>query len=551
MAAPSGKILSVDEETALLQPIDEYVSNIQHKIDELRADGTSRIGELQTSIDVTKGDRVLTKAERDEAIADYRAQMEKAKKVEASHKAQVDGLIADAESYLKEHFDHDYLDQVKASCAAQRVKAKGKYEKALASLEAEHKQTLSSLSDSKEVKEENYIYKNRRFDAKVTFQTEMQQIKDRQHEAFSYRYHLIDLLRMGRFTFGEKQAQKRESYLYTFNTRNFLLKNGLYIVILLVFIALCAVAPIVKGTQLLTYQNVLNILQQASPRMFYALGVAGLILLTGTDLSIGRMVGMGMTAATIIMHQGVNTGSVFGIVFDFTTMPIVARAILALVVCICLTTLFTTIAGFFTAKFKMHPFISTMANMLIIFGLVTYATKGVSFGAIEPAIPNIFIPKIGSFPTIVLWAVVAIAIVWFIWNKTTFGKDLYAVGGNPEAAAVSGISVFAVTVGAFVLAGILYGFGDWLECMRMVGSGSAAYGQGWDMDAIAACVVGGVSFTGGIGKISGVTVGVLIFTALTYSLTILGIDTNLQFVFSGIIILTAVTLDCLKYVQKK
>ncbi len=92
------------------------------------------------------------------------------------------------------------------------------------------------------------------------------------------------------------------------------------------------------------------------------------------------------------------------------------------------------------------------------------------------------------------------------------------------------------------MAGILYGFGSWLECTRMVGSGSAAYGQGWDMDAIAACVVGGVSFTGGIGKISGVVTGVCIFTALTYSLTILGIDTNLQFVFSGIIILVAVTL---------
>ena len=189
--------------------------------------------------------------------------------------------------------------------------------------------------------------------------------------------------------------------------------------------------------------------------------------------------------------------------------------------------------------------------MLIIFGLVTYATKGVSFGSIDPAIPNMVIPKVNGFPTIILWAVAAIIIVWFIWNKTTFGKNLYAVGGNPEAAAVSGISVFKVTLLAFVMAGILYGFGDWLECMRMVGSGSAAYGQGWDMDAIAACVVGGVSFTGGIGKISGVTVGVLIFTALTYSLTILGIDTNLQFVFSGVIILTAVTLDCLKYVQKK
>ena len=89
---------------------------------------------------------------------------------------------------------------------------------------------------------------------------------------------------------------------------------------------------------------------------------------------------------------------------------------------------------------------------------------------------------------------------------------MYAVGGNPEAAAVSGISVFKVTLGAFILAGILYGFGSWLECdtngwFRI----SAAYGQGWDMDAIAACVVGGVSFTGGIGKISGVVTGVLYF----------------------------------------
>ena len=106
--------------------------------------------------------------------------------------------------------------------------------------------------------------------------------------------------------------------------------------------------------------------------------------------------------------------------------------------------------------------------MLVIFGLVTYATKGVSFGAIEATIPNMIIPKVNGFPTIILWAVAAIAIVWFIWNKTTFGKNLYAVGGNPEAAAVSGISVFAVTVGAFVMAGVLYGFGSWLGCIRMV-----------------------------------------------------------------------------------
>ena len=393
--------------------------------------------------------------------------------------------------------------------------------------------------------------KNRISNEKLELEKEKQRIKDRKHDAFTYKYHLIDLLRLSEFTFAEEVAQKWENYKYTFNRRSFLLQNGLYIAIILIFVALCVITPIKKGTPLLTYNNVLNILQQASPRMFLALGVAGLILLTGTDLSVGRMVGMGMTAATIIMHQGINTGTVFGHTFDFTNIPVGGRVVLALVVCIVLCTVFTSIAGFFTAKFKMHPFISTMANMLVIFGLVTYATKGVSFGSIEATIPNMIIPKVNGFPTIILWALAAIIIVWFIWNKTTFGKNLYAVGGNPEAAAVSGISVFKVTMGAFILAGILYGFGSWLECVRMVGSGSAAYGQGWDMDAIAACVVGGVSFTGGIGKISGVVTGVLIFTSLTYSLTVLGIDTNLQFIFEGIIILAAVTLDCLKYVQKK
>jgi methyl-galactoside transport system permease protein len=402
-----------------------------------------------------------------------------------------------------------------------------------------------------EIKDENYVYKNKLYDAKLTHEHNLQMAKDHKHEAFAYKYHLIDLLRNSKFTFTQRQAQKREMQKYTFNRKQFFLKNGLYIVILMIFIFLCIITPVVKGIPLLTTNNILNILQQASPRMFLALGVGGLILLTGTDLSIGRMVGMGMVASTVIMHSGPNTGAIFGHIFDFSNMYLEERIILALVVNIILCTFFTSIAGFFTAKFKMHPFVSTMANMLMIFGLVTYATKGVSFGAIDPQIPNMIIPKIGKFPTIILWAIAAIAIIWFIWNKTTFGKNLYAVGGNPEAAAVSGISVFRVTLGAFVLAGILYGFGSWLECARMVGSGSAAYGQGWDMDAIAACVVGGVSFTGGIGKISGVVTGVMIFTALTYSLTILGIDTNLQFVFEGIIILAAVTLDCLKYVQKK
>ena len=550
MANQNEKILTAEQEAKLRQPIDEYVGKIQDKLDALRVDGTDKVVELLNDIDSLKKDHIYTQQEKDARMKQLQADLEKAKAVEAKNKAEVDKLVADAEGYIKANFDK-YYQAVAASCVEEKAEAQKNYQSRVAELEKEHQQTLSKLTDQGEIKDEKYVQKNRLFDAKMQLEKDIQAAKDRQHAAFQHRYHMIDMLRMSKFTFSENMAQKVENYKYTFNKRDFLLKNGLYIAIVIIFIALCAITAAVKGVQLLTLNNVLNILQQASPRMFLALGVAGLILLAGTDLSIGRMVGMGMVTATIIMHQGINTGSVFGHIFDFTGLPIPARVILALVMCIIFTTCFTTIAGCFTARFKMHPFISTMANMLIIFGLTTYATKGVSFGAIEANITNMIMPRIGVFPTIILWAVAAVAIVWFIWNKTTFGKNLYAVGGNAEAAAVSGISVFKVTVGAFMLAGILYGFGAWLECIRMFGSGSAAYGQGWETDAIAACVVGGVSFTGGIGKISGVVVGVLIFTALTYSLTILGIDTNLQFIFSGIIILVAVTLDCLKYVQKK
>ena len=549
--AENSVIISAEEEAKLLKPIDEYVEKIQKKIDALRVDGSDKVNDLKNQIAIAKENKNLSKIQRDKIIENSKKELESAKKVETANKEEIKKLVAEAEDYLAKHYKKDYYDVVNNSCKAAKAEENSRYEKVKADLKSEHQKKIASLKDAEDIKAEKYVFKNKLFDAQMAHESKIQEIKDRRHDAFMHKYHLIDLLRTSKFTFLQQREQKLENYRYSFNLSQFLYKNGLYIVIILIFIGLCIITPIVKNTQLLTVTNILNILQQASPRMFLALGVAGLILLTGTDLSVGRMVGMGMVTATIIMHNGINTGAVFGQVFDFSTIPSTAKALFALLMCVIFTTVFSMIAGFFMARFKMHPFISTMANMLIIFGLVTYATKGVSFGAIDSVIPNTFIPQIGKFPTIILWAVAAVIIVWFIWNKTTFGKNLYAVGGNPEAAAVSGISVFKVTMGAFILAGILYGFGSWLECNRMVGSGSAAYGQGWDMDAIAACVVGGVSFTGGIGKISGVVTSVLIFTSLTYSLTILGIDTNLQFIFEGIIILAAVTLDCLKYVQKK
>ena len=547
----NNNILSHEEEMKLLAPIDEHIGDIQRQINALREDGTDKVISLTNHMAIIRENANYTKLEKAQMIAADKKSLEQARLVESKNKDQVNKLISEAVTYLDQNYDKEYYSKVLESCKIQKQEEEERYRAEVSELTKQHQADLAKLSDAGEIRDEKYVFKNKLFDAKLKHDSTLQNIKDRQYDAFSHRYHLIDLLRLSKFTYGESWKQGWENYKYSFNVKQFLLNNGLYIAILGVFILLCILTPIIKHTPLLTLNNVLNILMQASPRMFLALGVAGLIVLTGTDLSVGRMVGMGMVTATIIMHQGVNTGSVFGHIFDFTSIPPAGRAWLALLVCVILTTIFATIAGFFFARFKMHPFISTMSNMLIIFGLVTYATKGVSFGAIDSSIPAMFIPKINGFPTIILWAIGAICVIWFIWNKTMFGKNLFAVGGNPDAAAVSGISVFKTILCAFMLAGVMYGIGAWLECMRMVGSGSAAYGQGWDMDAIAACVVGGVSFTGGIGKISGVVVGVLIFTSLTYSLTILGIDTNLQFVFEGIIILTAVTLDCLKYVQKK
>ncbi|MGV9184458.1 ABC transporter permease subunit [Arcanobacterium canis] len=550
-------ILSYEKEEQLLEPVKEHVGKIQAQIDALRADGTTKVTRLQHQLRALKADRTLSKEEKAEIRKQDEAELAAARKVQAQNKGKIAKLVNEAETYLDKNYDKQYFTHVEESVVNEKKAAKAQYEATLLELKTEHEHNVKKLNATggaelkQELKDENFVYKNRQYDAKTQMKHQIQAAKDRRHAAVAEKFHMIDMLRNSNFTLTQSMSQKWENYRYSFNRRQFLLKNGLYIVIVLIFIALAIMAPIVKNVDLFTTQNVLNILQQASPRMFLALGVAGLILLTGTDLSIGRMVGMGMVIATVVMHKGPNTGSVFGAVFDFSSVPLGIRIIGALIACVIATTTFTMIAGFFTARFKMHPFVSTMANMLIIFGLVTYATKGVSFGAIEADIPKMIVPNVSGFPTIILWAVAATVVVWVIWNKTTFGKNLYAVGGNPEAAAVSGISVFKVTMGAFILAGILYGFGSWLEAARMYGSGSAAYGQGWDMDAIAACVVGGVSFTGGIGKISGVVVGVLIFTGLTYSLTILGIDTNLQFVFEGIIILAAVTLDSLKYVQKK
>ena len=132
--------------------------------------------------------------------------------------------------------------------------------------------------------------------------------------------------------------------------------------------------------------------------------------------------------------------------------------------------------------------------------------------------------------------------MWFTWNHTTLGKNMYAVGANPEAANVSGVNVPATIILVFLTAGLLYGVSGFIEAAR-IGSNNANAGQNAELDAIAACVIGGVSFTGGVGRISGIVLGVILLQTITVALQWLGVSQNLQYIIKGAIILAAVAID--------
>ena len=216
MANGNSKILTAEQELELRKPIEDYVGKIQEKIDSLRVDGTDKIVALQSVIDSAKKDKSLTSGERENRISQAKSELEKAKAVEAQNRDQISKLISDAEAYIKAHFDNEYYAPVRESCAQEKVAAKEKYQKKVAELEKEHQQNMSKISDQQEIKDEKYVHKNRLFDAKLELQKDYQAIKDRQHAAFAWKYHLIDLLRMSKFTFAETQAQKWENYKYTF-----------------------------------------------------------------------------------------------------------------------------------------------------------------------------------------------------------------------------------------------------------------------------------------------------------------------------------------------
>ncbi len=495
--------------------------------------------------------------EEDIVLKKYQAKLAELR-ADASKKAEASELSKKAVAYANIVSDA-YIKQVNEEQTALEKEIKAKYAERVAEIKNTTAARVAKLSKKEEINVAKYEGNSALFDAKNKFQNEVAKCRSAKNQAYIDHVMFNRALRDGKTNFKENLTMSWKNYVNNFKMSKFMLDNGLYIAILVFFIVCVIIAPLMGNGALLSLPNILTILEQSSTRMFYALGVAGLILIAGTDLSVCRMVALGAVTTGLILHPSKNIVSFFGMEpWDFTALPMGARLIMALFLSIALCVMFSSFSGFFSAKFKIHPFISTLSAQLIIYGLLFFGTSGTPVGSIDPAVKDLIggrwiLGEINgdliTFPKLIIPAIIAIFVAWFIWNKTTFGKNMYAVGGNAEAAAVSGINVFAVTMGIFIMAGIFYGCGAFLEAFRA--NASAGTGQGFELDAIAACVVGGISFNGGIGKIRGAVIGVIIFTGLTYCLTFLGIDTNLQFVFKGLILIAAVALDSVKYLKRK
>ena len=324
-----------------------------------------------------------------------------------------------------------------------------------------------------------------------------------------------------------------------------LMNNAMFIIIFVAVLAIAAVRP-----RFLSLPSIINIINLTAAKLPIALGVGGCIILAGTDISAGRQVGL---AACISAGLQLTANKLFP---GLPVMPIWV----ALLTVIAVGCVIGFVNGFCMAKFKLHPFIVTLSTQLIVYGLVLMfmmlgtnsgqTLSGMSEGYREFVAGELF--KVGKtvVPNYVLYSLIITILVWIIWNKTTFGKNMYAVGSNEEAANVSGVNVSKTIVMTFMLAGALYAITGFMDAAR-IASVNATTGLNYEADAIAACVIGGISFVGGIGKVSGAIIGVLLLQVIFVGLNFLSVDQNLLYIVKGGIILVACAIDMRKYLVRK
>ena len=310
---------------------------------------------------------------------------------------------------------------------------------------------------------------------------------------------------------------------------------------LVTFVVLAlALAGLTDGASL-SIDSIRNLAVAESVRAFAALGVGMIIITRGIDLSIGAVVCL-VASVSASFAQNPDYASAIYPGVDFPLwLPIVAG--------IATGAAFGLFNGILVACAKLPPFIATLGSMSVAYGCQLIYTKANVVGSLKGPFKAIGQGTTASIPNLAIFAAIAALVVWFILRHTRQGTNMYAIGGNPVAARVSGINVTKELILVYLYGGILYGIAGVLLASRL-GLSNALTGRGMELDAIAAVTIGGVSQSGGIGTMSGMILGVLTLGIINYGMTYLGVDSYYQLLIKGFIIIIAVYFDMKKYARR-
>lgn len=323
-----------------------------------------------------------------------------------------------------------------------------------------------------------------------------------------------------------------------FNLKEFALNNA----IVLILLALVLVVSLTRDN-FFSMANFNNLSSNVAIRIIIAFGVSGCLITRGTDLSACRSVGIGACVAATLLQKADYSGKFFPEMGELN--PLVGL-LAAVVVC----AIFGLINGVIVAYFKVPPFISSLGMQQIIYGICLVYTGADPLGGFTKSYTNIGSGRFLGLPYLFYIAFAVGLFMWFLYNKTRHGKYMYAIGGNENAAEVSGVNVKKTLILIYTLAGCLYALAGFLTGAK-TGGATVNTGVGYELEAIAACTIGGVSTNGGVGKISGIFVGVLVFELLKTALQFLGVDPSYTYIVQGLVIVVAVAVDLRKYLAKK
>ena len=273
-----------------------------------------------------------------------------------------------------------------------------------------------------------------------------------------------------------------------------------------------------------TVQNYSIIAQQASINIVLAAGMTFVILTGGIDLSVGSILAAAAVVALIV--SGIP---------DIGMLGIAAALLTGLI--------FGLINGGLIAFLKLPPFIVTLGALTAVRGVARLL--GDDKTVFNPELPFAFIgnDSILGVPWLVVIAAAVIIGSWFILRRTVLGLHIYSVGSNPEAARLSGIKVWKVLLTVYAISGLLAGLGAVMTSSRLMAANGLQLGQSYELDAIAAVILGGTSFVGGVGTIVGTLIGALIIAVLTNGLVLVGVSDIWQYIIKGLVIIGAVALD--------